>query len=255
MQLTAIPSYQTNYIWLIRDTDTHTAWVVDPGDERPVVEYLTAHSLKLSGILITHKHWDHVNGLPGLTARYSVPVYGPHNAPVREIDHRVGEGDIIDLGYIRFEVLETPGHTDDHIVYYSEQQKMLFCGDTVFSAGCGRLFDGTLESMYQSIMRIRSLPDETAIYCAHEYTVQNVEFALAVEPANDALVSYSHWCRRELQQRRPTLPTSVHLEKQINPFMRCDVDGVQNMAARRVNGVTGKPFETFKVLREWKNRY
>ncbi len=255
MLVTPIPTFQTNYIWLIHCPGTNDAWVVDPGDDQPVIDFLNANSMTLKGILITHKHWDHVSGLPGLTARYSVPVYGPHNSPVQALTHRLREGDTIGLGRITVKVLETPGHTDDHIVYYSAGTNMLFCGDTVFSAGCGRLFDGTLEAMYDAILRIRSLPDETVIYCAHEYTMQNLEFAQAVEPSNDALVRHRLWCQHAIEQRRPTLPTTVQLEKLINPFMRCDVAEVQRTASDRVTGVTGKPFETFKVLREWKNRY
>ena len=188
LSIHAVPAFNDNYIWLISTEGSNQAFVVDPGDPAVVEQALQARELTLAGILITHHHFDHVGGLADLKARYTATVYGPDNPAIEGLDHIVRDGDEVDVLGARLSVIEVPGHTLDHIAYFmSGDEPLVFCGDTLFAGGCGRVFEGTPEMMYQSLTALAELPAETRIYCAHEYTLANLEFAQAVEPNNDSL--------------------------------------------------------------------
>lgn len=219
-QLLPIPAFSDNYIWLLAQEGK--AWVVDPGDAEPVLDTLAKEKLKLAGILITHHHDDHTGGIAELLQHFDIPVYGPHDSPAcKVISQPLHDGDSIHLGSMNFSVMAVPGHTLDHIAFYSAAEKILFCGDTLFSGGCGRVFEGTYEQMYNSLLKLLALPDDTRICCAHEYTLSNLRFALTVEPDNQDLVEYQQRCERLRQKDQPTLPSTIQQEKRINPFLRC----------------------------------
>ena len=218
--LLPIPAFSDNYIWLL--VQDGKAWVVDPGDAAPVLQVLHKKNLQLAGILVTHHHADHSGGVIELLQHCPVPVYGPCNSPVSNlISHALQDGDLIRLGEVDFSVIAVPGHTLDHIAFYSASEKALFCGDTLFSAGCGRIFEGTYEQMYQSLSKLAALPDDTKVCCAHEYTLSNLRFAVAIEPSNPDVAGYQNHCEALRKENQPTLPSTVGLEKRINPFLRC----------------------------------
>ncbi len=251
LDIKSIPAFSDNYIWLIQNSDQRCA-VVDPGDAKPVLEYLQQHDLSLEAILITHHHNDHIGGVSELVRQYpGVSVVGPANEPVPTLTHAVEAGDQIELFDEVFLVLGLEGHTSGHIGYIGDGK--LFCGDVLFSAGCGRVFEGTMEQMFTSLTKLSTLPEETEVYCAHEYTASNVAFALAVEPDNTQLQQYRDEVNRLRAQNRPTLPTTIRREKWINPFLRTD----QTSVIRSVTNRTQKtdPISIFTALREWKNEF
>lgn len=218
--LLPIPAFSDNYIWLFAQDGK--AWVVDPGEAAPVLQILRENNLQLAGILLTHHHADHTGGVTELLQHYPVQVYGPCNSPASNlISHPLQGGSHISLGEIKFTVIATPGHTLDHIAFYSTEEKILFCGDTLFSAGCGRVFEGTNEQMHQSLLKLAELPDDTKVCCAHEYTLSNLRFAIAAEPSNPDIDAYRNQCEVMREKNQPTLPSTVGLEKRINPFLRC----------------------------------
>jgi hydroxyacylglutathione hydrolase len=247
-----ILAFNDNYIWaMINEENGHCA-VVDPGDARPVLAFLSEHALTLEAILITHHHADHVGGVKTLIDTFDVPVYAPKKEPFpRSI--AVSEGDTVCLDQlgVSFSVLDLPGHTRGHVAYYTPA--FVFCGDTLFSGGCGRLFEGTPEQFYDSLQKLAQLPDSTKLYCAHEYTVSNLKFAHAVEPDNEALIAYQHHCAERRAHNKPTLPSTMALEKQINPFLRCDQPTV--IAAAKQHGATDSPVSVFHTLRQWKDHF
>jgi hydroxyacylglutathione hydrolase len=258
MNLVALPAFADNYIWMLHDD--HLAWVVDPGDAAPVIAALDARGLALAGILVTHHHPDHVGGVDELRPRLALtggPVHGPANERIPEPCVRHAEGDLVELLGHRFEVLEVPGHTAGHIAYLQRDaagQALLFCGDTLFSAGCGRLFEGTPAQMQHSLARLAALPSGTRVCCTHEYTLSNLRFAAAVEPDNAAISSHAGACELQRKAGQPTLPSSIGLELEINPFLRCDRPAV--IAAARAQGaVDDDAISVFAALREWKNRF
>lgn len=251
LDIKSIPAFNDNYIWLIQNSDQRCA-VVDPGDAKPVLEYLKQHDLSLEAILITHHHNDHIGGVPELVRQYpNIDVVGPANEPVPTLTHAVEAGDQIELFDEIFLVLGLEGHTNGHIGYVGDGK--LFCGDVLFSAGCGRVFEGTMDQMYTSLTKLAALPEETEVYCAHEYTASNVAFALAVEPDNTQLQRYRDDVNRLRAQNMPTLPTTIRREKWINPFLRTD----QKSVIRSVTNRTQKtdPLSIFTALREWKNEF
>ncbi|MGH8746422.1 MAG: hydroxyacylglutathione hydrolase, partial [Burkholderiales bacterium] len=219
LEIVPVKAFKDNYIWTLRQGKR--AAVVDPGEARPVIDYLTREKLELVAILATHHHADHVGGIPGLLERSRVPVYGPRGEPIDTLTRAVGEGDTVtipELG-LSFAVLDIPGHTRAHIAYYGAD--CLFCGDTLFACGCGRLFEGTAQQMYASLEKLRALPDSTRVYCGHEYTLANIGFARSVEPDNAALGAREARDRKLREAGKPTLPTTLGEEKATNPFLRC----------------------------------
>ena len=229
-QITPIPAFEDNYIWTLCQPQNKRCLIVDPGESAKVLEFLTAHQLQLDTILITHHHADHTGGIIALKQHYpNVNVIGPateqHRIP--GLTQTVSDGDRIDLAAfdLAFEVIAVPGHTLGHIAYYSAP--VLFCGDTLFSAGCGRLFEGTPEQMWHSLCKLSALADDTQIYCTHEYTISNLKFALSAEPTNAALVEYAGQCARLRKKNAPTLPSILKTEKLVNPFLRCDNKALQ----------------------------
>ena len=257
MELLALPAFTDNYIWLIHDGKQ--AAVVDPGDCDPVFEALDRLGLSLEAILVTHHHADHVGGLAGLRERFDVPVYAPARERIPGPCIAVTGGDSVRVLGLRFDVLDVPGHTLGHIAYFHKADDaaiapLLFCGDTLFSAGCGRLFEGTPAQMRQSLQALAALPGATRVCCAHEYTLSNLKFAQAVEPGNVEIDLYRMRCEQVRAEGRPTLPSSIDVERAVNPFMRCSVDGV--MASARDHGcASDDPTEVFATLRQWKNEF
>lgn len=251
--LTLIPllAFEDNYIWTWHD-DRH-AVVVDPGDATPVIDYLAARDLALTAILVTHHHRDHTGGIAGLRQRYDCAVYGPDNARIPQVTHGVRGGDTIELSSpeLHITVLATPGHTLDHVSYFGHGH--LFCGDTVFGCGCGKLFEGTPAMMAASLDAILALPDATRLCCAHEYTLSNIDFAMTVDGANPALVERARTDHALRAAGRPTLPATLALEKATNPFLRFHETSMRDVAVRRLNRPDPTPAEVFGAIRAAKD--
>jgi hydroxyacylglutathione hydrolase len=229
--------------------------IVDPGDADAVIFAMEQRQLTPVAILCTHHHWDHTGGNQELVARYQIPVYGPHGEKIPACTHPLKEGDTLALAGsgTTFQVLEVPGHTRGHIAYYG--QELLFCGDALFSAGCGRLFEGTAEQMHASLTKLARLPDNTQVYCAHEYTQTNLRFALAVEPNNPALKRRLEKVLEQRSHGQPSLPSTLAVEKQTNPFLRCHVPEVRSAAERHAGGPLATDEAVFTVLRRWKDGF
>lgn len=250
MDVYPVSAFTDNYIWMLTDKSNQKALCVDPGEAQPVIHYLNEHKLALAGILLTHHHPDHISGLTELLRYYAhTPVYGPDDD---RIPASVNHDTEFRLQNWHFQVLSIPGHTSSHIAFYEPEQEMLFCGDTLFSAGCGRVFDGTIRQLHDSLTTLKTLPESTRVYCGHEYTRQNLRFAAEVEPHNKD----AHEYYQELMQnpKSVSLPSSIGLEKRVNPFLRLDEPSVRSYAQKR-----GCPsLETvavFKQLREDKNNF
>lgn len=246
-------AFSDNYIWTIRDR-TH-AVVVDPGDAKPAIEYLEGEGLQLAAILNTHHHADHVGGNAGLLQRWQVPVFGPRDPRIPEVTNRVGDGDRVRLPHfgLEFAVLEIPGHTRSHIAFVGEG--MMFCGDTLFAAGCGRLFEGTPQEMHTSLSRLAQAPDDTRVYCGHEYTVSNARFARAVEPGNEAVAALEKRAAEQRARDLPTLPSDIAQEKATNPFLRVNEPEVIAAANRYTGKTLSDPVSVLATIREWKNKF
>jgi hydroxyacylglutathione hydrolase len=255
LSVLAIPAFQDNYLWLIHD-GVHAA-VVDPGDAAPVLAALAKHRLSLVAILLTHHHADHVGGVPELLRNFKVPVFGPHNESIPDITNPVAEGDEVSLPRLplQLDVLEVPGHTLDHIAYFSPQQQWLFCGDTLFAGGCGRLFEGTPAQMVTSLAKLTALPDSTQVYCAHEYTMSNLRFAQAVDPNNADLATRVPVEQAKRDQGIPTVPTTIATEKATNPFLRHTEDAILSRLADSGFVDSREPVAAFAALRQWKNTF
>ncbi|WP_289028637.1 hydroxyacylglutathione hydrolase [uncultured Paraglaciecola sp.] len=249
-----ISAFEDNYIWSIYNQQYCV--VVDPGDATPVIEYCKNKRLTLVAILITHHHSDHTGGINTLLEAYpDIPVYGPQNPKIQQITHKLKDGDRIELPVLKINlsIMEVPGHTLDHITYYGEGS--LFCGDTLFSAGCGRLFEGTPLQMYQSLAKFKALPSKTKVYCTHEYTLANIKFAKAVEPDNQALVEYENWAVQKRTNNLPTLPSTLEKEQNINPFLRCNIETVvASVNDKQAEQLTSEE-AVFASLRHWKDNF
>lgn len=262
LQLKQIPAFQDNYIWML--VVGEYAWVVDPGDATPVISELVADKLTLAGILVTHHHNDHIGGIENLLEfakqQQVLPeVIGPLGENIPHRTRALIEGDTVALfDGIQVNVFEVPGHTKGHIAYYLESSKFnptprLFCGDTLFASGCGRLFEGTPEQMNASLKKLSSLPSETLVYCAHEYTQSNVRFALAVEEGNKDLSQWAQKVSQLRQQNRPTVPTTIGHELLVNPFLRCEQPSVIKAASQFAQKDLKDPVEVFAAVRSWKD--
>jgi hydroxyacylglutathione hydrolase len=248
-----LAAFNDNYIWWI--SDGANAAVVDPGDAAPVAARLAATRQELAAILVTHHHADHTGGIAALThARPALPVHGPVSEAMASITQPERDGARFRLLGVEFEVIAVPGHTLDHVAYFAPELEALFCGDTLFAGGCGRVFEGTPARMLQSLSRLAALPAATRVYCAHEYTLANLRFALAVEPGNAALRERMRRCARLRDQGMPTVPSTIGEELATNPFLRTHVAAV-GASARRQDGSASTPAAIFAALRAWKNRF
>ncbi len=259
MNLLALPAFADNYIWMLHDG--LRAVVVDPGDAAPVHAKLDELGLDLAAILVTHHHPDHVGGVDALRGRLHGPVHGPARERIPEPYNALHDGDEVEVLGLRFVVIDVPGHTAGHIAYQqlpTDAQALtapiLFCGDTLFSGGCGRLFEGTPAQMAASLARLAALPGNSRVCCTHEYTLSNLRFAHAVEPGNAALAAYTVRCQALRDAGSPTLPSSVAQEQAINPFLRCNQAEVRASALAH-GAVADDAVSVFAALREWKNTY
>lgn len=255
LRVLAVPAFKDNYLWLIHN-DAY-AVAVDPGDAAPILAALDRHHLTLAAILLTHHHADHIGGVPQLLQHTKVPVYGPRNDAIAAVTIPLDEGDRVDLAELplQLSVLDVPGHTRGHIAYVAQQQGWLFCGDTLFAGGCGRLFEGTPAQMMQSLGKLSALPPDTLVYCAHEYTMANLRFAQAVEPGNAALQQRVADEQAKRDRGQPTVPSNIALERQTNPFMRYTVPAVIKTLTDGGRIDNPAPVTAFAALREWKNNF
>ena len=250
-----VAAFNDNYIWLICDAQRRQAAIVDPGDAAPVLAALRAQDIEPIAVLITHHHGDHVGGVSALKQRFPrLPVYGPAGERIPGITDRLADGDRVSLPEIgaEFEVLDVPGHTAGHIAYYGHGA--LFCGDTLFVGGCGRVFDGTHEQLADSLQRLAALPGETRVYCAHEYTLDNYGFGKWVEPDNAVLVAREEEALARRHDGQPTVPSTLADERATNPFMRLGETAVIEAAEKRAGHPLKTAREVFYVIRQWKDR-
>ena len=258
LDVLTVPAFHDNYLWLVHD-GRHAA-AIDPGDADAVARALDANGLELAAILTTHHHADHVGGVAQLVRQWNVPVYAPLNDAVGGATVRLAEGERVELAQpaVTFSVLDVPGHTRGHIAYVRETPgaRWVFCGDTLFAGGCGRVFEGTPAMMLASLGKLAALPDDTRVYCAHEYTLSNLRFALAVEPGNAALHQRFAQAQAMRADGLPTVPSTVGLERATNPFLRCDSAEIRStlLQAGRINA-DADTVQVFAALREWKNTF
>lgn len=254
MNIIPVPTLKDNYVWTLIDKDKNSAIVVDPGEASPVRNYLQQHHLQLSAILVTHHHWDHTNGILDLKKIYQVPVFGP-SKQINGVDFIVKEKEEVSVENfpIKLSILNIPGHTLDHIAYYAKG--IIFCGDTLFAAGCGRLFEGSAKQMYHSLQKLASFSDSTKIYCAHEYTLNNLRFAKLVEPNNKKIAARIQQVSAICANHEPSLPSSLLDEKETNPFLRCHlpdvIASIEAFAGHKLNDAV----EVFAWLRRWKDEF
>ena len=257
MQITPVPAFRDNYIWVIHDRvgGNHLAVLVDPGEPEAILSWLDSEEATPVAVLVTHHHGDHTGALAALAGRWSMPVYGPGNENIAGVTHPVSEGSVVDIHRLglSLSVLETPGHTLGHICYFGHGR--LFSGDTLFSCGCGRLFEGTAAQMHASLQRLASLPPDTLIHCAHEYTLPNIGFAREVEGENPALEARYVQARQMQKSGQPTLPVSIAQELATNPFLRCHLPGVRVAISHRTGLPANTDVEAFASLRRWKDSY
>lgn len=254
INIVPLPALKDNYIWAIHDDQSPSLWIVDPGEADPVIEYIQKTGFKLEGILVTHHHWDHTNGLEQLQKTYPMtPIYGASPEQVPQITRPLKEGDFIPIPDWdkRIETFAIPGHTLDHTAYLLGNA--LFCGDTLFAGGCGRIFEGTPEMMLNSLNKIKGLPDNTLVYCGHEYTLANLIFALKADPHNKVLQQRFEDTQTLLQTQTCTLPSLLSDERATNPFLRSDSPDIQTRVSEQMKHTCHTALDCFAALREWKN--
>ncbi len=256
IKIDALPAFSDNYIWLLQDLDKRRCAVVDPGDAAPVLAWLEEHrGWQLSDILVTHHHFDHVGGVERLKAKSGARVFGPAHEQIPGRDRALHEGDEIEVLGQPLHILEVPGHTLGHIAYHQPEQDWLFCGDTLFAAGCGRLFEGTPAQMHHSLGRLAALPGPTQVYCTHEYTLSNLRFALAVEPDNRQIAERFEQVSAWRAAGRISLPSSLDLERATNPFLRASETSVKASLEAHEGKPRQSPGEVFAGLRAWKDNF
>lgn len=256
MEVVELRAFTDNYIWLLLNSEGKRCAVVDPGDAQPVIDWLHAHpQWTLSDVLITHHHSDHVGGIEVLKRNYNVRVVGPALEAIPGLDLAVGDGDEFKVFGRNVHVIAVPGHTLDHVAFFLPEELALLSGDTLFAAGCGRLFEGTAGQMLNSLERLAALPDATRVYCAHEYTLGNLHFARAVEPNNMAIADRLIEVESSRAKGECTLPSSIGLEKATNPFLRTFSPAVREASQNYVQAPLETPAACLQSLREWKNNF
>jgi len=250
-----IPSRSNNYIWALVNDDNRKVVIVDPGESDPVINWLTANDFQTADILITHHHDDHIAGIPALIQKYKPTIYAPKSDTIVGTTHGLSGGEDIYLESVdlTFSVLAIPGHTQNHLAYYAKPY--LFCGDTLFSAGCGRLLGGTIEQLYDSLELLKQLPDNTLVCCAHEYTLNNIQFAKQYDANNINLLEHEKHVQQLRSQNQPSLPTSIKIEKAINPFFRAEQPAIQQAIAQVSDNPVDSAFAAFARLRALKDNY
>jgi hydroxyacylglutathione hydrolase len=248
-----IKAFTDNYIWLVSTNEGSI--VIDPGESKNIQKLIDNKTIDLKGILITHHHYDHTNGLSELVKKNELEVYGPVNN-IDGINHRLNDKDKISIIGIDFDVMSIPGHTLDHIGFYSANANnpILFCGDTLFAGGCGKIFEGTYEQMFHALKKITKLPTNTNIYCGHEYTLSNLKFALEADDSNKELIEEFKKVENKINSNIPSLPTTLDKELKVNPFLRCDNINIQNKIIEKFN-VSNNELEVFTALRKWKDNF
>ncbi len=257
IKIIPIPAFSDNYIWLFHKTDSNQAYIVDPGVAEPVLATLNELQLELSGILITHHHHDHIGGVEDLLNHKQVPVFGIQSERIPATDHILPDQEL-EIAGVKWRVLYVPGHTREHIAFYGEpegQDPVLFCGDTLFSAGCGRLFEGDAEQLYSAMIIFRSLPENTEVFCAHEYTLANLSFASTVEPDNPHISDYLNEVTVLQNKGLPSIPSRISKEKKINPFMRWDEGSVVSGVVSKFPDIETSSACIVRALREWKDNF
>jgi len=253
LKVEPIKAFSDNYIWLV--TTNQGSIVVDPGESSKICKLLNENSIDLKGILITHHHFDHTDGISDILKIKNIEVYGPSNN-INTISKRLKGGDSINIIGINFKVIEVPGHTLDHIAFHAiyENFSILFCGDTLFCGGCGRVFEGTYEQMHNSLKKISTLPINTKIYCGHEYTESNLFFATEVEPENKKLTDFYNEIKLKRQKDEVSLPTTLQKELDINPFLRCNKKNIQTNISEKFN-IKQNEADVFAAIRKWKDNF
>ena len=244
-----------NYIWLLKNKASNHIAIVDPGEASTLLKKIESENLIPIAILITHHHWDHVNGIEDIIAKYEIPVYTPKTESVTSSTHPVGEGDNVTLDELglTLNILDVPGHTSGAVAYYTDD--IVFSGDTLFAAGCGRMFEGTPPQMHASLSKFKNLADDTLLYCGHEYTVANLQFATTVEPENKTIQQRLVEAKKLREKGQPTVPSTLGIEKQTNPFLRCEIDTVIAAACQQSGKKLDVPHDVFAAVRQWKDNF
>ena len=256
LTVTPIPAFTDNYIWMLQN-EKNQAVVVDPGDAQVVINALDENQLQLTAILVTHHHYDHTDGVKELCEKYSIPVYGPTDSKFKGISKALNDGDCIEVLGHSFKIKSVAGHTLDHISYLYDDPifPQIFCGDTLFLAGCGRVFEGTMGQMLSAMHYFKTLDKKTKVYCTHEYSLSNLAFAQAVEPDNIHIKDKIVQCKKLREQYLPTLPNTIENELLINPFLRCEVLSVKQQASIHAAQSLDTELEVFSTIRQWKNTF
>lgn len=266
INITPIPALDSNYFWVIQtDLNQPFVYLLDPGAASPIIAHLAQHQLIPKAILITHRHRDHTDGINDLLRQWPIPVYGPDSPAIPQVTHKLYDGDRLSLAGLQLEVIAVPGHTTEHIAFYLAESidaasmlndpPALFCGDALFAAGCGRMFDGPADVMWDSLCKLAALPDETRVYCAHEYTLANLAFAHTVEPNNTDIAQRYEQISHLRATNGISLPSTIALEKRTNPFLRCQATAVRHFVEQWSGRVMSSSTEVFALLRQAKDNW